>query len=184
MTRNVIKVRSRLIWCHLTKRLPITGSSIAERSVGVLSDSSQKRPKCGNMLLSLYCQCWTHSFPQDSTGKAVVAFHVISHGMSQSQKGHLRPFFPSVWFSLIQSHMIQSHDVSCNSQAAHMSGYSFERARRARSASVEIAPQQNALPDFSQIRPRPRLGNACLSCASSFLLMILQTFVNVLLHMF
>ena len=154
MTRNVIKeaavyVRYRLIWCHLTKRLPITGSSIAERSVGVLSDSSQKRPKCGNMLLSLYCQCWTHSFPQDSTGKAVVAFHVISHGMSQSQKGqefwtdynHLRPFFPSVWFSLIQSHMIQSHDVSCNSQAAHMSGYSFERARRARSASVEIAPQ-------------------------------------------
>ena len=89
-------------------------------------------------------------------------------------------FFPSVWFSLIQSLMIQSHDVPCNSQAGHMSGYSFERARRARSASVEIAPQQNALPDFSQIRPRPGLGNACLSCASSFLLMILQTFVNVL----
>ena len=123
MTRNVIKVRSKLIWCHLTKRLPITGSSIAERSVGVLSDSSQKRPKCGNMLLSLYCQCWTHSFPQDSTGKAVVAFHVISHGMSQSQKGqefwtdynHLRPFFfllyDSVWFSLIWFSLMMSHVI-------------------------------------------------------------------------
>ena len=90
----------------------------------------------------------------------------------------------TLWSTAACPRRSQSHDVSCNSQAGHMSGYSFERARRARSASVEVAPQQNALPDFSQIRPRPRLGNACLSCASSFLLMILQTFVNVLLHMF
>ena len=58
--------------------------------------------------------------------------------------------------------------VSCNSQAGHMSGDSIERARRARSTWVAIAPQQNALPDFSQIRPRPRQMNVWVALLDFF----------------
>ena len=58
--------------------------------------------------------------------------------------------------------------VSCHSQAGRMSGDSIERARRARSTWAAIAPQQNALPDFSQIRPRPRQMNVWVALLDFF----------------